>query len=240
MDEANAPEKPTKSRLKHFSHYIFEFVMMFLAITLGFFVENQREKLSSVAEERQVMNMLKEDLKFDIERIDEIIQLRKDRITKNDSLIQLLNSPDHDKHMEKIYTYALSANSRGTLFYVSSSMQFLSEEGFYKISSSDVSDKTRKYFVYTRNVISSQDGGQTIAIQLTQQVRRLLNAKGRVTENGKQNLKLFTEDLALINEFINTIMHFNGNSQAQIKHLEVLRSQAVQLIESIDREYSEN
>lgn len=232
-------ESPQPRKLKHFSHYIFEFVMMFLAVTMGFFVENQREKMSDRAQELQLMTILSEDLKSDIVRIEEIIRLRKDRVIKNDSLIILLNSPQRSQQMQRIYNYALSANSHGTLFYESSSMQFLSKEGFYKITSPEVTTEIRKYFVATQNVLSSQEGSLTLTTQLAPLIRQLLDAKTRIPNQDTDvaGWRLFTENPALINEVSNTLMHINGNRRAQIRFFEALKDQANKLMESIAKEY---
>lgn len=237
-DEPIQESQPPR-KLKHFSHYIFEFVMMFLAVTMGFFVENQREKMSDQAQELQLMSILSEDLKSDIVRIEEIIRLRKDRVIKNDSLIILLNSPQRNQQMQRIYNYALSANSHGTLFYESSSMQFLSKEGFYKITSPEVTTEIRKYFVSTQNVLSSQEGSLTLTTQLAPLIRQLLDAKTRIPnqDTDAASWRLFTENPALINEVSNTLMHINGNRRAQIRFFEALRDQANKLMESIAKEY---
>jgi hypothetical protein len=50
---------------KNFKEYFLEFVMIFLAVTMGFFAENLREYWSDRAKESQYMHSLAEDLKKD-------------------------------------------------------------------------------------------------------------------------------------------------------------------------------
>jgi hypothetical protein len=50
---------------KKWTHYFWEFFMLFLAVTLGFFVENQREHFIEHQREKQYMVSLVEDLETD-------------------------------------------------------------------------------------------------------------------------------------------------------------------------------
>ena len=50
---------------KHFKHYLFEFLMLFLAISAGFLVENLREHYVEHKREKVFINSYVEDLKQD-------------------------------------------------------------------------------------------------------------------------------------------------------------------------------
>jgi hypothetical protein len=50
---------------KNFKEYFLEFLMIFLAVTLGFFAENIREHLSDSAKEKEYIESLVQDLKLD-------------------------------------------------------------------------------------------------------------------------------------------------------------------------------
>jgi hypothetical protein len=50
---------------KNFKEYLLEFLMIFLAVTMGFFAENVREHFSDRKKENQYMHSLAEDLKKD-------------------------------------------------------------------------------------------------------------------------------------------------------------------------------
>ena len=139
------PEHPPKKR--RWSHYAFDFLMLFLAVTLGFFVENQREKLSEREDERRLVTTLLDEVKTDITRVDEIVQRRLERIEKNDSLFLLLSSPAKNDQMASTYELLTSARSLGTLFYMSNTMIYLANGGFQRLNSVAVEDETRKYYL---------------------------------------------------------------------------------------------
>ena len=50
---------------KKWNHYFWEFLMLFLAVTLGFFVENQREHYIEHKREKAYIRSLIRDLKQD-------------------------------------------------------------------------------------------------------------------------------------------------------------------------------
>ena len=50
---------------KKWTHYFWEFLMLFLAITLGFLVENQREHYIENARAKEFAVLMYEDLKKD-------------------------------------------------------------------------------------------------------------------------------------------------------------------------------
>jgi hypothetical protein len=60
---------------KRFKEYFLEFVMIFLAVTLGFFAESLRERLADRKKEKQIILALKKDLEKDTARLYHLINL---------------------------------------------------------------------------------------------------------------------------------------------------------------------
>src|ERR1051326_5052984 len=56
---------PDRHRDKKLKEYFLEFIMIFLAVTLGFFAENIREHFADRSKEREFIVSLKEDLVSD-------------------------------------------------------------------------------------------------------------------------------------------------------------------------------
>src|ERR1051326_8225057 len=55
----------THTERKKFAHYLWEFLMLFLAVFCGFLAENQREHLVERRREKQYMASMLEDLRND-------------------------------------------------------------------------------------------------------------------------------------------------------------------------------
>jgi len=60
---------------KRFKEYFFEFIMIFLAVTLGFFAENLRMKMEDNKKEKQIIAALKKDLNKDTARLNYLIKI---------------------------------------------------------------------------------------------------------------------------------------------------------------------
>jgi hypothetical protein len=99
-------ESSPTSRKKPFKKYFFEFIMVFLAVTAGFFSESIRENISEYSREREYIRLVAEDLRQDIHSLDSIITARKKKDAMLDSLLYLLNSPELKQHGNELYYYA--------------------------------------------------------------------------------------------------------------------------------------
>ena len=59
----------THTERKRWTHYLWEFLMLFLAVFCGFLAENQREHMVEHQRERQYMRSLLEDMQTDTANI---------------------------------------------------------------------------------------------------------------------------------------------------------------------------
>ena len=77
------------SSRKKWTHYLWEFLMLFLAVTAGYFVENQREHYIEHKRARQYASTMLEDLKADNEALLSGIHINQLIINKIDTLLFL-------------------------------------------------------------------------------------------------------------------------------------------------------
>ena len=101
----------THTPRKKWTHYFWEFLMLFLAVTLGFFVENQREHYIESQRARQYASFLHSDLIKDTANLLERIEYMASGIKQIDTLISILKSPAPETFTKKIYelsTYSYS------------------------------------------------------------------------------------------------------------------------------------
>jgi hypothetical protein len=85
--------------------YIFQFLMLFLAITAGFFVENKREQYIENQSEKQYARSLYEDLKTDTAVIQRVLKYKIWSSEKMDSLLNILQSNNIRENNELIYYF---------------------------------------------------------------------------------------------------------------------------------------
>src|SRR5580765_7673244 len=76
---------------KKWTHYLWEFLMLFLAVTLGFFVENQREHYVDRKKEKEYIRSMIEDLKTDTSYFAVEITARRQNRKRIDTLVHLLS-----------------------------------------------------------------------------------------------------------------------------------------------------
>jgi hypothetical protein len=238
----------THTARKKWTHYFWEFLMLFLAVFCGFLAEYQLEHMIEKTRERQFLRSLVNDVKADIDHLDNIINNRNSRQIRLDSLTLLLNSPEYEKMGNSIYYYAIHVARRIDIRFTpnNGTMQQLKNAGGLRlIRNRAVVDSIVKYDVSTRNLeklgeteeIVLQDYRVTAAkifnpIVLEKMVDEENNAS-RPTDNPA----LFSYDKNLLNELrfkLHTSKLINKGSKRDVKKL---LQQAVNLLNTLKNEY---
>src|SRR5437870_3715911 len=96
----------THTERKKWTHYLWEFLMLFLAVFCGFLAENQREHMVEHQREKQYIRSLLADLISDQQVLTKHILHLKTGLSMMDSVITFLNTP------------SLLANNTGSLYYL--------------------------------------------------------------------------------------------------------------------------
>jgi hypothetical protein len=96
----------THSPRKKWTHYFWEFFMLFIAVTLGFFVENQREHIIEHKREIEYVRSMVEDLKEDTASFNRLIKINSGANERIDTLIGLLKGNEINISAKRIYYLA--------------------------------------------------------------------------------------------------------------------------------------
>lgn len=99
------PHRPHGKR-KGFSAYFLEFLMIFLAVTLGFFAESLRERMADREKEEQYIRSLEEDLKRDTAQLNGYMNFKLNTLRYCDSLQQVIAYTDVMKRSDAVYNYS--------------------------------------------------------------------------------------------------------------------------------------
>ena len=146
----------THTPRKKWTHYFWEFFMLFLAVTLGFFVENQREHYIEHKREKQFMLSLFNDIKADTVNLSRIIASRDQKERALDSLSNMMNSSSPVNYSRQIYFYAASAARTLPYRFVPNDgtiLQLKNSGAFRLIRKRAVVDSISKYDINVRNLI---------------------------------------------------------------------------------------
>jgi hypothetical protein len=87
------------------THYLFEFLMLFLAVFCGFLAENQREHIIEQKREKQFVQSLINDLRLDAATFDTVSNARRSRIRELDTAILYLSRVQTNEMPLRIYQY---------------------------------------------------------------------------------------------------------------------------------------
>jgi hypothetical protein len=90
---------------KKWTHYLWEFLMLFLAVFCGFLAENIREQSVERHRERQFIQSFVEDLKTDTAAIRQILLFRQTKMERMDSLMLLLRTRQIKGHENELYFF---------------------------------------------------------------------------------------------------------------------------------------
>jgi hypothetical protein len=121
--------------------------MLFLAVTLGFFVENQREHYIEHRREKQFMVSLVEDLNEDILILDHQIRDNVDDVNRMDSLIILLYNDILSQHHNQLYYLGRIASRHDIFNYNNRTIdQMRNSGGFRLVQNQEVSTRIMGYY----------------------------------------------------------------------------------------------
>ena len=158
---------------KQWTHYFWEFFMLFLAVTLGFFVENQREHYIENNRAKQYATLLYNDLIKDTINLHERTAFMSEGVAKLDTLIALLKTFKTDDSATATI-YALSAYAYTGPFFTattstmeqlknSGSLRYFQSKELSRHFSSFDSDLQRLKSVEERNVYLNEETRKFLA-----------------------------------------------------------------------------
>ena len=140
---------------KRWTHYFWEFLMLFLAVFCGFLAEYMLEHKIEKDRERQFIKSLVNYIKADIAQLNLTIQRRDEKVKRLDSLIYLINSPDFADHGSSIYLNAIHTGRLIDIRFTANDgtlQQLKNSGGLRLIRNRTVVDSIAHYDVSVRNL----------------------------------------------------------------------------------------
>jgi hypothetical protein len=136
------------------SAYFFDFFMLFLAVTLGFFVNSLNENQTERQREKQYMVSLINDLRIDTAEMPKIRTSIEFRIHGIDSLMNILENTQRKNFTNELYYFSLKYLNSVDFFTSSDRTisQLKSAGGLRLIQKKDESDKIVQYYSSAENV----------------------------------------------------------------------------------------
>ncbi|MFN8207468.1 MAG: hypothetical protein U0T82_08675 [Bacteroidales bacterium] len=97
---------PRFSVYKSLKDYLFDFLMLFIAVTLGFFSNNLREGIIDHNREKDYIVRLIRDIEVDTAEIHELVNQKKDQVFGFDTLLRLFEYSNLNPPVDELYRLA--------------------------------------------------------------------------------------------------------------------------------------
>jgi hypothetical protein len=143
---------------KSFKEYFLEFIMIFLAVTMGFFAESIRENMSSRQHVKELSTQLIEDLENDTANLHKLTIKETIQVKTADSLFLLLQQPLARADLKKIQELILSLDDIGLFHpYTGAMLSIKNDLGFKEFASSKVASHIAGYETALTYLKSNED-----------------------------------------------------------------------------------
>jgi len=230
---------------KKWTHYFWEFLMLFLAVFCGFLAEYQLEHIIEHQREKQFMASMLEDLKSDALMLRNNVEQRKKRIPMVDSLILLLNLEQRSAYGSEIHYLGRSISPPLNIFPNDRTIQQLKSSGNLRlIRKKNVSNSIMAYDQKMRNSLFEMGDEVQIRAEYRQAASKIFNATVFHEISGKDmitrpagNPPLFSSDPARINELIGAAQYIKRIHRSQMNISGELLNMNINLTELIKKEY---
>jgi hypothetical protein len=120
-----------KVEKKNFKEYFLEFLMIFLAVTMGFFAENIREYISDREKEHVNINSLVKNLSTDSVMVESSVEGIDDVKIRIDTLMQLIRSGKYTTEQETLYRLAYQTRGFREFAYSNVTFQQMQSSGSF-------------------------------------------------------------------------------------------------------------
>ena len=195
---------------KRFTHYLWEFLMLFLAVFCGFLAENIREHGVEKHQEKIYMNNMLDDLKSDTASYKNYASNANLALSAIDSLIYLLKSPERKMNVNRIYFLARTFTMRNDLLFANERAyaQMKSSGHLRLIHNQEVSDSVSYYYNSLKQIDNQNDRITERINEYFLSMAKLFDAAVllKITKDQKmpegESAKLLTEDPLMINEVL--------------------------------------
>jgi len=233
---------------KKWTHYLWEFLMLFLAVFCGFLAENFREEQVEHHREKQYMYSMLQDLRVDITEIDSNLLLGLQVAIALDSVIYILNEEDPVKNVKRLYEkFPIAGRIVQAGFTDRTSSQLKSSGSLRLVRNADLSDSISSYWakvVEDEKIASLMFEVQGKAGDIASQVfsmkyygKRDPNNPLTKTMAVRYDAKLLDDNPKLIAQFVNRITPRLGILYNYLNNLRETKMMALHLIEFIKKEY---
>ena len=242
---------------KKWTHYFWEFLMLFLAVFCGFLAEYQLEHVIENQREKKYIKSMLHDLSRDTISMDRYALFQSRAVIYADSLVQLLNAPRPAAHTNDIYYYARILSIFNPYFYSTATINQLKSSGSLRlIRKSDVADSIINYYdIYAIRIQAVEANIEKQVLDFRTAMGGVLNAeairtmidtsklvltspiRGAFINRPRDNPPLISHNPRDINQLCTYANFLLTLYQFQLTNLRAQKERTVSLIKMLKTEY---
>jgi hypothetical protein len=214
---------------KNFKEYFLEFLMIFLAVTMGFIAENIREDITDHQRAKTFTESMIEDLKADTTQLVTYNWYYTYAAGKIDTLLNLLSSKDIDKIPSgKLYWYGLFCGAHGSFVPNDATFQQMKNSGAIELFKTQTAIDVEKYDRFCRLLQRIEQMNDNIYTEVRKVRAQIFQFKYNEMANQvfQQNRKAFSQ--SAIDSFIASNPPLLSNDKILFNQLaELVRSRFI-------------
>ena len=223
---------------KKWKEYFLEFLMIFLAVTMGFFAENIREHISENRKETEYIKGLVEDFETDTTLMNGAIIYNDSKLYKDTLLLRILYGSKTDSgNLRKIYALYAQTTNFDPEFYDSRTFDLLKNTGDLKLIRNDkVLKRVSDYYRRTASEKTFSNEIQEALVTTYNFSHKCFDGYAAEKLPGNK-LSLITNNEEIVKEYANSLYQLSIDFIEYKRHLLALRSETIALIELTKKEY---
>lgn len=231
---------------KKWSHYFWEFLMLFLAVFCGFLAEYQLEHKIESDRGKQYVRSMYEDLQMDTSTLNSIIENRAARNQMFDSLLFLIDNPE--PHLSYLYYAARYVTRTAPIMFINNDrtiQQLKFSGGLRLIRNKKVSDSIMLYDRQVRLVLERQENELSVIRDCLPYLYRIFDGRilaQMVDDSNRIHRPLYPPPLLSYSKpdlqtFIGYYQAIKGINRANMVHAANLKEKSAALLMLIKHEY---
>ncbi len=225
---------------KKWSHYFWEFLMLFLAVFCGFLAEYKLEHVIENQKEETLMRSLIEDLRADKIALTNYYNWRTEVDHDFDSVLLLLSKPYPDSSAYIIYQKSKASVLRFGLpdIHEGTIQQLKNAGGLRLVRKKEVLNEINNHYLNITRMKSIYEVEVLLRVRLAETMGELLDAKLLINDhNQPDSFRLITTEKTKINSYMNSILTAKQINKRLINWLDSTRVSTINLNQLIEKEY---
>jgi len=234
----------THTARKKWTHYFWEFLMLFLAVFCGFLAEYKLEQTIERHREKEFILSMIEDAEIDTANIHEAIPANQERIDFADSMASICNSfKGTQQEITRLYQAHRRCVFRPDLVYPTDRtlFQLKNSGGMRLIRKKNAAVIINGYDNCGKRLINQQTYYEMYLTAVSQSSAKMMNFLefwgNKDLQVGFASAKLLSPDKTKMLELENNAILFKGVMMQYVNRLQEMEQEAVKVINTLKKEY---